>query len=94
MCCCFVFPLSPGRVTCIAGTTAAVFASPGRVTCIAGTTAAVFVSPGEMSCLTCSGIRVSHEKYYTALLYAAIIQTRTHRQITHAPYTRILGHTA
>ena len=29
-----------------------------------------------------------------ALLYTAIIRTRTHRQTAHAPYTRLLGHAA
>ena len=38
--------------------------------------------------------RVPHEKYCTALLYAAIIRTRTHRQTAHAPYTHILGRAA
>ena len=37
---------------------------------------------------------VPHEKYYTALLYAAMIRTRTHQQTAHAPYTCILGRVA
>ena len=34
-CHCFVFPLSPGGLTCLASTTAAVFISPGGVSCLA-----------------------------------------------------------
>ena len=51
--CCSAFPLSPGGVSCLASTTAAVFTSPGGVSRLtSSTTAAVLTSPGGVSCLS------------------------------------------